>query len=189
MRIMKSVICFTVGVLLAASTSSAQAPAGGQKIGLAQGLQRSYNGIKTNLNEAAAKMPDADYSFTPSPDIRTYAGQLGHVAFWNYVFCAAAKGEANPNREELEKTKTAKPDVVKVLADSFAYCDPVFASLTDESALQLVKQGQNEVARGSVLANVISHGNEEYGIITVYLRTKKMVPPSTERAQRGRGGR
>src|SRR6266851_2859162 len=119
MRIMKSVICFTVGVLLAASTSSAQAPAGGQKIGLAQGLQRSYNGIKTNLNEAAAKMPDADYSFTPSPDIRTYAGQLGHVAFWNYVFCAAAKGEANPNREELEKTKTAKPDVVKVLADSF----------------------------------------------------------------------
>jgi hypothetical protein len=65
----------------------------------------------------------------------------------------------------------------------------VFASLTDESALQFVKQGQNEVARASVLTNVISHGNEEYGIVTVYLRTKNLVPPSTERAQRGRGGR
>ena len=62
---MKRVICFAVGVLLAASSSSAQAPAGGQKFSLAQGLQRSYNGIKTNLNEAAVKMPDADYSYTP----------------------------------------------------------------------------------------------------------------------------
>jgi hypothetical protein len=40
-----------------------------------------------------------------------------------------------------------------------------------------------------VLANNNSHDNEEYGIITVYLRTKSMVPPSTERQQRGRSGR
>jgi uncharacterized damage-inducible protein DinB len=186
---MKSAICAALGLFLAASTSSAQAPAGGQTISLAQGLQRSYNGIKANLNEAATKMVDAEYSYRPSPDIRTYGGQLAHVAFWNYVFCSAAKSEENPNKEELEKTKAMKADVAKVLADSFAYCDPVFASLTDENALQLVKQGQNEVARGSVLANVISHGNEEYGIITVYLRTKNLVPPSTERAQRGRGAR
>ena len=45
----------------------------------------------------------------------------------------------------------------------------------------------NEVARGSVLTNLIVHGNEEYGILTVYMRTKGMVPPSTERGMRGRG--
>jgi uncharacterized damage-inducible protein DinB len=162
----------------------AQAPAGGQKFTFSQGLQRSYNGIKTNLTEAAAKMPDADYGYRPSPEIRTYAGQLGHVAFWNYVFCSAAKGEANPNKDDFEKTKTTKADVVKALSDSFAYCDPAFAALTDETALQMVKQGQNDVARGSVLTNVVSHGNEEYGIMTVYLRTKSMVPPSTERQMR-----
>lgn len=186
---MKCVICFTLSVLLAASTVSAQAPAAGQKISFAQGLQQRYNGIKTNLNEAAAKMAEADYAYTPSPAIRAYAGQIGHVAFFNYVFCSAAKGEANPNMEDFEKTKTAKADVVKVLADSFAYCDPLFAALTDESVLQLVKQGQNDVARGSALNSVIVHGNEEYGIITVYLRMKSTVPPSTERAMRGRGGR
>ena len=186
---MKSAICAVLGVLLSTSAGMAQAPAGGQKLSLAQGLQRSYNGIKANLNEAAVKMSEAEYGYRPSPDIRTYAGQLGHVAFWNYVFCAAAKGEPNPNKEELETTKTTKADVVKVLADSFIYCDSAFASLTDENALQLVKQGQNEVARGSVLTNVISHDNEEYGIITVYLRTKNLVPPSTERAQRSRGVR
>ena len=56
-----------------------------------------------------------------------------------------------------------------------------------KSALELVRQAQNEVARGSVLANLIAHGNEEYGIMTVYIRTKGMVPPSTERGMRGRG--
>lgn len=117
---MKTAICFTLGVLVVAATGSAQTPAGGQKISFAQGLQRSYAGIKTNLNEAASKMAEGDYAYTPSPEIRTFAGQLGHVAFWNYVFCSAAKGEANPNTEELEKTKTAKAEVVKALADSFA---------------------------------------------------------------------
>ena len=63
----------------------------------------------------------------------------------------------------------------------------MFSSLTDEGALQFVKQGQNEVTRAGVLANLIAHDNEEYGVITVYIRTKNLVPPSTERAQRGRG--
>jgi hypothetical protein len=86
-----------------------------------------------------------------------------------------------------EKTKTTRADIIQALADSFAFCDPVFANLTDQSATELVRQGQNEVARGSVLTNLIAHGNEEYGILTVYMRTKGMVPPSTERGMRGRG--
>ena len=80
-----------------------------------------------------------------------------------------------------------RDEIVKALSDSFAFCDPAFASLTDQSAVELVQQGQNQVARGSVLANLIAHSNEEYGIITVYLRTKNIVPPSTERGMRGRG--
>jgi hypothetical protein len=87
---------------------------------------------------------------------------------------------------ELGKTKTTRADIVQALADSFAFCDPAFANLTDQSATELVRQGQNEVARGSVLANLIAHGNEEYGIMTVYIRMKGMVPPSTERGMRGR---
>ena len=98
------------------------------------------------------------------------------------------QGEANPHQgSNLEKTKTTRADIIQALADSFAFCDPAFANLTDQSALELVRQGQNEVARGSVLANLIVHGNEEYGILTVYMRTKGMVPPSTERGMRGRG--
>jgi hypothetical protein len=141
-----------------------------------------------NLTESAQKFGEADYSYRPSPEIRVYGAQLAHVANSQFNACAAARGEKNPHQgTNLEKTKTSRADIIQALADSFAFCDPVFANLTDQSALELVQQGQNEVARGSVLTNLIVHGNEEYGILTVYMRTKGMVPPSTERGMRGRG--
>jgi hypothetical protein len=45
-----------------------------------------------------------------------------------------------------------------------------------------VKQGQNEVARGSIIAGLTSHNNEMYGTGAAYMRAKGLVPPSTERA-------
>ena len=188
---MKRVACMVSGILLAASAAFAQTPAQGapQKISLAAGLQRSWDNIKTNLTQAADKMAEADSTFTPAAPVRGFGAQFGHVANFHYLFCSVAKGEANPNQGQNLEQKTTKAEFVKALADSFAYCDPVFASLADESAVQLVKQGQNEVARGSVLTNLIAHDNEEYGIITIYLRLKAQVPPSTERQMQGRGGR
>jgi hypothetical protein len=186
-RHMKSRFLLAFALVLTASLASAQTPPAGQKISLAQGLQRSYATVKQNLTEAADKLSDADYTWRPSPDIRPYGGQFGHVANSQFNSCSAAKGEANPNQGNDFEKKTTKAEIVKALADSFAYCDPVFAALTDQNAMEPVKQGQNEIARAALLANVIAHDNEEYGVVTVYIRTKNMVPPSTERSMRGRG--
>lgn len=184
---MKRMSCLVPAMLMTASIAGAQQPAPGPT-GLAAGLQRSYNGVKLNLTQAAEKMPEADYSFKPSAEIRSFGGQLAHVADAHYNFCSAAKGVTNPMAgQSLEKTKTTKADVIKALADSFAFCDDAYSALTDASAAELVTQGRGQTARGVVLANNTSHDNEEYGILTVYLRLKQMVPPSTERANAGRG--
>jgi len=45
----------------------------------------------------------------------------------------------------------------------------------------LTKAGQNQVAKGLFLAGTNSHGNEMYGTMSVYLRLKGIVPPTTER--------
>jgi hypothetical protein len=178
--------CLAVAVALAFAQPPAQAPT---KTTLSAGLQRAYENIKRNLTQAAEKMPEADYGFQPKPEIRTYGQLFGHVANAQFNACAAAKGEPNPNQGNDNEKKTAKAEFVKALADSFAFCDGAFKSVTDETALQLVKQGQNEVARGFVLSNLVSHSNEMYGTTAVYMRLKGMVPPSTEgRGMRGRGG-
>ncbi len=193
---MKAVICLMFACVLTVSTAEAQAPAApqggaqqeGQKVPLSEGLRRAYNTVKLNLTEAAQKLGEADYSYRPSPDIRVFGGQLAHVANSQFNACAAARGEKNPHQgTNLEQTKTSRADIIQALSDSFAFCDPAFANLTDQSAVELVRQGMNEVARAAVLSNLIAHSNEEYGILTVYLRTKGIVPPSTERGMRGRG--
>jgi uncharacterized damage-inducible protein DinB len=184
---MKRVICLVPGILLAASAAFAQgAP---QKVTVAVRLQQAYNQLKTNLTQAAAKMSEADATFKPSPENRTFAQQFSHVAQFHYVFCSQVKGGQNPNTENLEQTKTSKADALKALADSFAYCDDVFSSLTDEAATQFVAGRGGEQSKLVPLINLIAHDNEEYGIVTVLLRLKGMVPPSTENAGRGRAGR
>ena len=188
---MRAAVCLVFASMLAPVAAYAQAPAaaqGGQQIPLSEGMRRSYNTLKMNMTETAQKLPDADYTYRPSPDIRTFGGQIAHVANSQFNACAAARGEANPNQgQNLEQTKTTRADIIKALADSFAFCDPAFEKLTEQSAVELVRQGQNEVARGQVLVGLLTHGNLEYGILTVYLRTKSIVPPSTERGMRGRG--
>lgn len=172
-------------VLLVAPTALAQAPAP-TRTGLSAGILQNYENIKRNLVESANKMPEADYGFKPTPDIRSYGQLFGHVANSQFGACAAAKGEPNPNQGTNNEQKTTKAEFVKALSDSFAYCDPVYKSLTDATAVEFVKRGQNEVARGAVLAQNNAHNDEMYGISTVYLRLKGLVPPSTEAEEQRR---
>jgi uncharacterized damage-inducible protein DinB len=189
---MKQLLCWvSVGAVMMAPAAFAQGRGPGAPVTLAASLQQAYDQIKKNVTEAAERMPEGDYDMKPNPDIRTFGGQLGHIANAHYFMCAAAKGVPNPNMgKDLEKL-TTKAEFVKALADSYAFCDGAFSSLTDQNATQMVNMGRGKQARAGLLAGLIAHDNEEYGIITVYMRLKSMVPPSTadRPAMRGGGGR
>jgi hypothetical protein len=192
---MKRVLYAIPVVALFATVAYSQAPGGqmqGQKIGLATSLQRGYNGFKTNFTAAAEKMPEADYSFKPgsTPEARTYAQVIAHIAQAQFGQCSGLKGVPNPMAgKQLEQELKTKAEVTKALADSFALCDDLFANVTDTSATEMIKQGNNEVTRAAALYGIIVHGNEMAGTAYVYLRSKNIVPPSTENAGRGMRGR
>jgi hypothetical protein len=187
-----------LAVLLFASAAGAQGPAQQGPVSLSLSLQRSYAGIKDNLTLAADKLPEADYAFKPSsmPEVRTFGQLFGHVANAQFNACSAARGVPNPNMGINNEQKKTKAEIVKALADSFAHCDPAFASLTEENGAQPMTQGRGQMARSAILAGLIAHSNEMYGTAAVYLRAKNVVPPSTEGAQQqqqrgggpGRGG-
>lgn len=173
---------------LAASMASAQGMGMGQqapqKISLATGLQRSYEGVRRNLTEMADKMPEADYGYKPHPDSRAFGQLFAHAAQSMYGSCSALKGVPNPMQgKSLETELKTKAEFVKALADAYTFCDDAVKGLTDANVAEMVKQGQNEVARGSIVAGTTSHNNEMYGTGAAYMRAKGLVPPSTERAQ------
>ncbi|MCX6550044.1 MAG: DinB family protein [Acidobacteria bacterium] len=153
---------------------------------LSRVLFGAYNSQKMNLTQSAEKVSEADYAFQPTKDVRTFAQMFAHVANTQFTYCAVAKGEPNPNKDDFEKTALTKAAIQKALADSFAYCDTVYLTLTDAKAMEMVKAGQNDVPRAARLISNIAHDNEHYGNLVTYMRIKGLVPPSTERAQQMR---
>lgn len=144
--------------------------------------QNGWAGAKRNIIESADQMPEANYSFKPVDNVRTFGQILAHVADSNYFYCARSKGEPPPVADgTLEKTATTKTAIVKALGESVAYCDAVYASLTAESAAAMVKAGDNQIPRVQPLFSNVSHNVEHYGNLVTYFRMKNMVPPSTKR--------
>jgi uncharacterized damage-inducible protein DinB len=140
--------------------------------------KEAFAEVKNNILKSAAKMPEENYSFKPAPRVRTFGQILGHVAEEQYIYCGKAKGEQRA--VDVEKTKTSKSDLLAALHDSFAYCDTAYDELTDTSAGQLLKIGNNQSTRLRVLWLNIVHDASHYGNLVTYLRIKGLVPPSTE---------
>src|SRR5262249_55506611 len=178
------------GCVLIAAVADAQGPPQAP-VTTAVALQRNYAQLKNNITASAEEMPQADYFFKPTSDIFGYGQLWGHSAAAQVAECAGVKGVPNPRQGQpsFEQLMT-KAEVQKAVADSFAFCDDVFASLTDESAMQMVSNGRGgQQSRAAGLMGVLTHGSEMYGIGTVYLRLKGLIPPSTELFMgRGRGG-
>jgi uncharacterized damage-inducible protein DinB len=170
-------------VLVAApALAFAQAAAAPQTFTLSGNMVRGYQNIERNLTEAAEKMPEADYAFKPTPEIRPFGQLVAHVALSQFGTCAALKGDTPaPHKDDKEDAARSKTELVALLKESTAYCDPVLTALKDEDMTVLAKAGQNQAAKGLFLAGTVTHGNEMYGTMAVYLRLKGIVPPSTER--------
>ena len=129
---------------------------------------------------AAEKMPEANYSFKPTPDVRSFGQLVGHLADSQYYFCSTAAGEPKP-ASDAEKTKTAKADLVAALKDAVAYCSTVYAGMTDAKGSQMVKMMSFDFAKLTVLAANFAHTYEHYGNMATYMRIRGIVPPTSEK--------
>src|SRR5271163_3023178 len=66
-----------------------------------------YSFVSGAVLAASQKMPEENYSFKPTPDVRSFGQLVGHIADASYMFCSQVMGEANPSKD-IEKTKTSK---------------------------------------------------------------------------------
>ena len=157
-------------VLLDAQTASDPLSAGNKFI---------YKIVKTNAVKAAEKMPEENYAFKPTPEVRSFGQLVAHVADAQYAFCSAVLGEKNP-APGIEKSKTTKADLVQALNAAFAYCDKAYDGMTDAHAAETVKFFGGERAKLTVLSFNNAHNDEHYGNMVTYMRIKGLVPPSSE---------
>jgi len=144
-------------------------------------IRRDYQGVRDYFLRAAVKMPEDKYGFRPSPDVRTFAQQIAHVADDQYNLCSAAKGQRrSASYTDIETRLSKKADLVVALKDAFAYCDGVYDAMTDATSLE-PSSGIKGRSKFSYLNWNLWHTWEHYGNVVVYLRMNGLVPPSSEK--------
>jgi uncharacterized damage-inducible protein DinB len=144
-------------------------------------IRRDYRGVRDYFIRAAEKMPEDRYAFRPSPDVRTFAQQVAHVADDQYNLCSAARGEQRKAAyTDIESRLSKKAELVAALKDAFAYCDAVYDTMNDASSLE-PSSGMKGRSKFSYLNWNLWHTWEHYGNIVVYLRMNGLVPPSSEK--------
>lgn len=170
MRLSALIVCFGVAATLAARAQATYPY-------LAE-LKQHYTAVKNNHLRMAGKMPEEHYAFKPSAEVRTFAEGVAHVAESQTRSCSLAGGQP---AAAVAGPRT-KAELLAALAGSFAVCDAAFEGLTEATAGQMVRLGQStrERSKLGLLAGMISHSNEQYGYLSVYLRLKGLVPPSSE---------
>jgi uncharacterized damage-inducible protein DinB len=138
-----------------------------------------YSFVSGAVVGAAQKMPEENYSFKPTPEVRSFGQLVGHVADASYMFCSQVMGEANPGKN-IEKTKTSKADLVAAIKDGVAYCNKAFDTMTDAKGTEMVKLFSFNIAKLSLFSLNTAHTDEHYGNMVTYMRLKGIVPPTSE---------
>jgi len=168
-------------ILLAAALSAGNALWAQELTPLITEGKNSYNSVKNNLLKAADKMPEEAYSFKPTPELQSFGQRVAHVA-GQIGTCSGLTGE---RKTSDANTKTAKADLVAALKASFDACDAAWDSMNEKTAAETVAGRGGQRMKIAVLLGNTLHNDEVYGTMTVYMRLKGLVPPSSE----GRGGR
>ncbi len=154
------------------------APAFGQ--GMPSEVQKAYATVKENILKAADKTPAEDYSYKPTPDIRTFARVVNHVTEAQLRICGSTNKSDAAGQKAPPETAD-KATIVEALKASFAECDKAYAGLTEANMTEVITAGPFTRSRLGMLWGNVSHDNEQYATLALYMRLKGLVPPSSEK--------
>ena len=156
---------------------------------IASVVDRQISGIEKQILEAAEAMPEDKFNFSPEnlniaggdyKGVRTFAGQVKHIAASNYFIWSPLTGDKLPdglkdgNGPEALKTKA---EVLKFVKDSFALGHKAAATLTAENMLQTPERSKS--TRLHLATFGVAHAFDHYGQMVEYLRMNGIVPPAS----------
>jgi hypothetical protein len=137
-------------------------------------LLEQWSDIGQKVVKMAEEFPAEKYDFRPTAEVRTFADQLRHVAFWNQYVQKTARGEKpDPKPNELPKAEySTKAKIVEALKQSLA-----------DATAELKKEPVAPVAkRVGLWVSFTEHSGEHYGQLVVYYRLNGIVPPASRPA-------
>lgn len=171
-----------LGLVLAASTLAAQTT-------LSADVMKDWNGQRNTMMRLAEAMPEDKFGFKATPPQRSWGEQILHVAGGNVFLMRFLNGKTPApavNTSDLVvfglKAST-KAEYLKALSDSFDYGESVLKEFSDAALSETVTgpPWMGPSTRVRMIYDAISHCQDIYGQMAVYLRLNGIVPPASRR--------
>jgi uncharacterized damage-inducible protein DinB len=123
-------------------------------------------------------MPADGYSYKPTPEVRTFAQQMLHLAGANYMFLATAAGKPTPAEAKTDGVTPTKEAVTKAVMASYDYAISTYQSIPADQISQEVNLFGTKMTKGLALAKAFEHQTHHRGQTTPYIRLKGVTPPN-----------
>jgi uncharacterized damage-inducible protein DinB len=154
-------------------------------------IERQFNKIESDILTTAEAMPEDKFNFTPQQlgikhsdfkGVRTFAGQIMHLATDNIFMWSAITGDSvRADIEDVNGPKSirTKKEVIEYLKSSFVIGRKAISTLTDKNAMDMIDYMWRKLPRLDLAFYGLTHANEHYGQMVVYIRMCGIKPPPT----------
>ena len=143
-------------------------------------LIKDWERSKAYTQEYLDAMPESGYALKPTPEMRSFAEQLLHLADANYGLASAPVGTKSPfSVGELEKSSDkSKANVSKLVMASYDFVIDNLKKMSESQLDEAIKMlGTFDMSKRTALAKVFEHQAHHRGQTTVYLRLAGVKPP------------
>jgi uncharacterized damage-inducible protein DinB len=177
-------VMFLLGTVAgaAAQAGGGRGPAAPACTTVACDVQGDWDRNRQLLIGLVEAMPDDKFGFKPTPAQQTFAERVTHVAGIDVKLMSTLGGKTPAPMVNLKAT--SKADVVAALRQSMDYGAAVLKEFNDQQLAERVTSMPFLGATASrlrVLYFSISHSQDIYGQLVVYLRLSGITPPASNR--------
>jgi len=147
-----------------------------------EGVWQGYDGewlhVSRQLVELAEATPADKFAWRPAPGVRSTSEVYMHIVIANFGLLAFT-GPKVPSdlKPELEKTVTAKADVISWLKRSLDAVKQAHLAETAQDLQRKLKVYGRDSSVDGMYLRIIVHANEHMGQLVAYARMTGVVPP------------
>jgi hypothetical protein len=178
------VLAFVAPIGLAAQPAPAAAPANP----ITTAFRTRISALHRNIAQAFDSIPEAKFSYKPTPAQLSIGYVAQHIASDDYFFCnnfGAMKGTrpaADTATADSVKATWPKATLVTRLKESFAFCDQAIAQLDDsklgESVSVTFGGNSRMVTRAQMALGHAIDLADHYSQLANYMRLNNIIPPT-----------
>ncbi|MEO5815608.1 MAG: DinB family protein [Gemmatimonadaceae bacterium] len=185
---MKTLHAALLALTLPMALAAQQTPTGPPVNPITTVFRNRTMALQRNLAQAFDSIPEAKFSYRPTPAQLTIGYIAQHLASDNYLFCnnfGAMKAALSPKDSTAAdsiKAMWPKDTLVAKLKASLAFCESAFAQLDDAKLADQVAMTFNGTTRNTTrVAMVLGHAldmADHYSQLANYMRLNNIIPPT-----------